>query len=65
MPGLIATLTIVNAYLHARLTSGDPDAERGSVTMEHVIWAVAVIAIAGIVVLAVTNYVTGQTEQIR
>ena len=63
MPRLIATLTTVNAYLHAKLTTAD--SQRGSVTMEHVIWAVAVIAIAGIVVLAVTNYVTGQAEQIR
>ena len=63
MPGLIALWATVNAYLHAHLT--DPDTERGSVTMEHVIWAVAVIAIAGVVVVAVTNYVTGQAEQIR
>ena len=63
MPRLIALLTTVHAYLHAALT--DPDTERGSVTMEHVIWAVAVIAIAGVVVVAVTNYVTGQAEQIR
>jgi hypothetical protein len=63
MPGLIATLATVNAYLRARLIG--PDSERGSVTIEHVMWAVGVIAIAGIVILAITNYVTGQAEQIR
>ena len=63
MSRLIVTLVTIRDYLHAQLT--DTDAERGSVTMEHVIWAVAVIAIAGVVVVAVTNYVTGQAEQIR
>ena len=39
-------------------------AERGSVTIEQVLWAVAVIAIVGIVVLAVTNYVTSEAAKI-
>jgi heme/copper-type cytochrome/quinol oxidase subunit 2 len=39
--------------------------ERGSVTMEHVLWAVAVIGIVGIVVLAVTNYVTSEAGKIK
>ena len=39
--------------------------ERGSVTMEHVLWAVAVIGIVGIVVAAVTSYVTSQAGNIR
>lgn len=39
--------------------------ERGSVTMEHVLWAVAVIGIVGIVVLAVTNYVTSESGKIK
>ena len=38
--------------------------ERGSVTIEQVLWAVAVIAIVGIVVLAVTNYVTNEAAKI-
>jgi heme/copper-type cytochrome/quinol oxidase subunit 2 len=38
--------------------------ERGSVTIEQVLWAVAVIAIVGIVVLAVTNYVTSEAAKI-
>lgn len=32
--------------------------ERGSVTTEHVLWAVAVITIVGVVVAAVKAYVT-------
>ena len=39
--------------------------ERGSVTMEHVLWAVAVIAIVGIVVAAVKAYVTSQAGNIK
>ncbi|KGN41026.1 hypothetical protein [Knoellia aerolata] len=38
--------------------------ERGSVTMEQVLWAVAVIAIVGIVVLAITSYVTREAAKI-
>ena len=39
--------------------------ERGSVTIEQVIWAVAVIAIVGIVVVAITNYVRTKAGQIQ
>lgn len=39
--------------------------ERGSVTMEHVLWAVAVIAIAGVVILGITNYVTTQSAKLK
>lgn len=39
--------------------------ERGSVTIEHVAWAVAVIAIVGIVVAAITSYVTKQSGNIK
>ena len=39
--------------------------EDGSVTIEHVIWAVAFIAIAGIVVAAITAYVQTQAGNIR
>lgn len=38
--------------------------ERGSVTTEHVLWAVAVIAIVGIVVAAVKAYVESQAGKI-
>jgi hypothetical protein len=39
--------------------------ERGSVTTEHVLWAVAVIAIVGIVVAAVKAYVELQAGTIK
>lgn len=39
--------------------------ERGSVTTEHVLWAVAVIAIVGIVVAAVKTYVTTQAGHLK
>ncbi|MCL2482763.1 MAG: hypothetical protein FWF43_04990 [Propionibacteriaceae bacterium] len=38
--------------------------EAGSVTMENVIWALAVIAIAAIVVAAITVYVTNHSNQL-
>lgn len=39
--------------------------ERGSVTMEQVLWAVAMIAIVGIVVAAIKAYVTSEAAKIR
>jgi hypothetical protein len=39
--------------------------DRGSVTIEQVIWAVAVIGIVAIVVTAITNYVTTKAGQIK
>jgi hypothetical protein len=39
--------------------------ERGSVTTEHVLWAVAVIAIVGIVVAVLKAYVTSQAGNIK
>jgi UDP-N-acetylmuramyl pentapeptide phosphotransferase/UDP-N-acetylglucosamine-1-phosphate transferase len=39
--------------------------ERGSVTTEHVLWAVAVIAIVGVVVAAITAYVKTQAGNIK
>ena len=39
--------------------------ERGSVTTEYVLWAVAVIAIVAIVVAAVKAYVTSQAGHIK
>ncbi len=64
MSYLAATLHTLRAYLTDAATSRPPRAERGSVTIEQVLWAVAVIAIVGIVVLAVTNYVTSQAAKI-
>ncbi|GAA2028581.1 hypothetical protein GCM10009740_17740 [Terrabacter terrae] len=39
--------------------------DRGAVTMEMVIWAVAIIGIVGIVVAAITSYVTSKAGSIK
>ena len=38
--------------------------ERGSITIEQVLWAAAMIAIVAIVVAAITNFVTTQAGKI-
>lgn len=40
------------------------DLERGSVTIEQVIWAVAVIGFAAIVATAILNYINSQAAKI-
>jgi hypothetical protein len=59
---VMVQLAVVTAYDDLRTGWRD---ERGSVTTEHVLWAVAVIAIVGIVVAAVTSYVTTQSGKIK
>lgn len=54
----------INEQLKIVARSAKSD-DRGSVTIEQVIWAVAVIAIVAIVVTAITNYVTSQAALIR
>jgi hypothetical protein len=61
MNRFVEALLVLNLGLNARLRRG----ERGSVTTEHVLWAVAVIAIVGIVVAAVKAYVESQAGNIR
>ena len=39
--------------------------ERGSITIEQVLWAVAIIAIVAIVVTAIRAFVTAQAANIR
>lgn len=60
MNQLLETLSLLSLRLDARLRRD----ERGSVTTEHVLWAVAVIAIVGIVVAAVTVYVETQAGKL-
>lgn len=62
MDRLIAQLLAVALCIDRRLTSRN---ERGSVTTEHVLWAVAVIAIVAVVVAAVKAYVTSQAGNIK
>ena len=62
MNRLLTLLLTLHQSLDARLRARD---ERGSVTTEHVLWAVAVIAIVGIVVAAVKAYVESQAGNIK
>ena len=62
MNRLLALLLTFYLGLDTRLRVSD---EKGSVTTEHVLWAVAVIAIVGIVVAAVRAYVETQAANIR
>ena len=39
--------------------------DRGSVTIEQVLWAVAVITISGIVIGVIINFVKGKTAEIK
>ena len=62
MNRLIGLLLGVGLGVDARMRART---ERGSVTTEHVLWAVAVIAIVGVVVAAVKAYVTDQAGNIK
>lgn len=62
MNRLIGLLLGVALGIDARMRART---ERGSVTTEHVLWAVAVIAIVGVVVAAVKAYVTTQAGNIK
>ena len=61
MTRLLTRLLGLHLALDARLRRN----ERGSVTTEHVLWAVAVIAIVGVVVAAVKTYVETQAGKIK
>jgi hypothetical protein len=60
MHRLLALLLTVQLRVDARRRT-----QRGSVTTEHVLWAVAVIAIVGIVVAVLKAYVTSQAGNIK
>jgi heme/copper-type cytochrome/quinol oxidase subunit 2 len=61
---LQATALAVIASMEDRTVKHRRD-ERGSVTIEQVIWAGAVILIVGIVVAAITAYVTSEAGKIK
>lgn len=63
----MSRLVLLYCFVLARLdTDGRRTRnERGSVTVEHVLWAVAVIAIVAIVVAAIRAFVTAQSGSIR
>lgn len=61
-----ATLHTLGVHLtdraHRKLTTKP---ERGSETIEKVLWAVAVIALVGIVLTAIRAYVTSESGKIK
>lgn len=74
MTYLIATLHTLGVRMtdksteftdRAKQTLRDRDREQGSLTMENVLWAVAVIAIVGVVVGAITAYVKSQSGNLK
>ena len=63
---LAATLHTIGFRLSDRAsTKFQDDPERGSVTIENVLWAVAFIAIVGVVAGAISTYVTTKSGQIK
>ena len=63
---LAATLHTLGFRLSERArTKAEGDPELGSVTIENVLWAVASIAFAGIVVAVIKTYVTTKAGEIK
>ena len=62
---LAATLHTLGVRLADTARTRTATSERGSVTIEQVLWAVALIAIVGIVVLAIKSYVTTEAAKIK
>jgi hypothetical protein len=60
-----ALIALTDAGAPRQRPPGRRQCDRGSVTIEHVGWAVAVIAIVGIVVAAIKAYVTSQAGQLK
>ena len=58
----VAVLTVRDALEDRARIQRD---ERGSVTIQEVLWAVAAIAIAGIVVAAIRAFVTSESAKIK
>lgn len=66
MDYLAATLHTLGLRLGERArTKAQGDPELGSVTIENVLWAVASIAFAGIVVAVIKAYVTSKAGLIK
>jgi len=66
MQYLAATLHTLGFRLGERArTKAEGDPELGSVTIENVLWAVASIAFAGIVVAVIKTYVTSKAAEIK
>ncbi|MGG5258649.1 hypothetical protein [Phycicoccus avicenniae] len=61
----LATVHVLGVRALESLRARSTDPERGSVTIEQVLWAVALIAIVGIVVVAIKSYVTTEAAKIK
>lgn len=62
---LLGLILIGQYHLDAVIDGRRRRDERGSVTIENVLWAVAVIAIVAIVVAAIRTFVTNESNKIR
>lgn len=65
---LIATLHTMGVRVQDKVEDAQTtlrNREEGSVTIEQVLWAIAVIAFVGIVVAAITAYVTNKSKSIK
>ena len=63
---LTATLHTLGATLASRArTKLTERTDRGSETIEKVLWGIAVIAIVGIAVAVIRNYVTTESAKIK
>ncbi|MDR1386758.1 MAG: hypothetical protein LBJ44_04045 [Propionibacteriaceae bacterium] len=68
MTRLVNAMTLILANLNdpkaLRRLLRPAEPERGSVTIENVIWAIAVIVIAAIVIAAITAYVRNASDRL-
>ncbi|MGO1165201.1 MAG: hypothetical protein ACTMHL_01150 [Janibacter sp.] len=67
---LFATLQVLSTHAISYLDDqveviGRAREDRGSITIEQVLWAVAIIALAGTVIGIVTSYVKGKANEIK
>ena len=64
---LAATLHLLGLNLtdKVRTSIATRDSERGAVTVEQVLWAVAVVAIVGLVVTAIRAYVIAEANKLN
>jgi heme/copper-type cytochrome/quinol oxidase subunit 2 len=61
---LAAQLTALLVTLRCRVESARRD-ERGNVTLEVLLWAIAIVAVVGIATAALTGFIQGKTGLLR
>ena len=65
MTYLYATLRTLGVSLRDRVETAHQDTERGASTIEIVFWAVALLALAGIVYAAINAYINNKLPGIN